>query len=187
MNARDKWNVKHEEILKDGTKLSPNERLVSWKDYLTGGTALDLAAGLGANSTFLTGLGYEVEAWDLSDVAVRHMQLLKSQQNLSVYPIITDLENINALPSRENNYDLVISTYYLDRSLFPFMTMSLKSGGYLFFETYYKTHDESSQTPINEKFLLKPNELLEIFRGWDILYFQMNEQTTQQTIFCRKP
>jgi SAM-dependent methyltransferase len=54
----------------------PDENLVSYVDrgLVTGGRALDLGCGNGRNALYLASLGFEVDAVDLSPVAIAHAQ-----------------------------------------------------------------------------------------------------------------
>ena len=49
----------------------PGSVLLDWKDALTGNSALDLACGRGRNAIHLATLGFEVDAIDISDMAIQ--------------------------------------------------------------------------------------------------------------------
>jgi tellurite methyltransferase len=186
MNSRMKWNSKHKERLDQQRPPEPNPRLKNLSAYLTGGRALDLACGLGGNSFFLARLNYKVEAIDISDVAIQYIQEQVSRDNLTIHPKVCDLMEINNQLWRNQSYDLVVITYYLDRSLFPFVKNLVKEEGYFFMETFYQS-PQTENLGVSNQYKLQPKELLTEFSDWKVLLFEENEQEGRQTIFCQKP
>jgi tellurite methyltransferase len=185
MDTKGKWNSKYKERLNDFMEPIPNTRLKNLAPYLMGGTALDLACGLGGNSLFLSQLNYHVEAIDLSDVAVNYLQQLATEQKLSIQPSLADLTDMNSLQLKKNSFDLVVITYYLDRALFPLVKSLIKDNGYFFMETIYLSPNTDNQG-VSNQYKLQPGELLEVFRDWNILYYEENQEDGRQTIFCKK-
>ncbi|MDR7078146.1 2-polyprenyl-3-methyl-5-hydroxy-6-metoxy-1,4-benzoquinol methylase [Neobacillus niacini] len=185
MNTRDKWNIKHLDRITQLEEPEPNPRLKKLAAYFKeGGTALDIACGLGGNSMFLAQSDYQVEAMDISDVAINYIQEQASKDNLAIQPQVADLTNVNA-QNWLNAYNVMVITYYLDRALFPVVKSSIKEGGYFFMETYYQSPETVGQG-ISEQYKLRSNELLDEFRDWKVLYFEENEQEGWQSIFCQK-
>ncbi|WP_318502451.1 class I SAM-dependent methyltransferase [Bacillus sp. T3] len=185
MNSKSKWNKKYQERVVNLPKLTPNGRLTNLSPYLKGGLALDLACGLGANSLFLAQSNYEVQAIDLSDVAVNYLNEQAREQSLPIKVKVCDLTDKNELHFKQEKFDLVVITYYLDRSLFPLVKMTVKQGGYFFMETYFVSA-ENNNREISDHYKLLPNELLMEFGNWSVLFYEENEQEGRQTIFCRK-
>jgi tellurite methyltransferase len=182
MDTRTKWNHKHKERLQQLTEPEPNARLESLSDYLTGGTALDLACGVGGNSLFLARNNYKVQAIDISEVAIDYIEIQAVKHNLSIQTQVSDLTNFNL---NKKSFDLVVITYYLDRSLFPIVKKHIKEGGYFFMETFYQSPQTENQG-VSTQYKLKPKELLSEFGDWKVLFFEDNEQEGWQTIFCQK-
>lgn len=177
--------MKHQERIKQLRASVANPRLEKLSDYLRGGTALDLACGLGGNSLFLAGLNYQVQAIDISDVAIEFVNEQAAKDHLNIETRIGDLTEMMDRQWLKEPFDLIVITYYLDRKLFPIVKNLIKDSGYFFMETYfYSPHSENKQ--ISDQFKLQPNELLKEFKDWGILYFEENEQEGRQTIFCRK-
>ena len=185
MNSRMKWNSKHKERLDQQRPPEPNPRLKNLSAYLTGGTALDLACGLGGNSIFLAQLNYEVEAIDISDVAIHYIQEQVSRDNLTIHPKICDLTELNNKHWRNQSFDLVIITYFLDRSLFPLVKTLVKQDGYFFMETFYQSPLDENQG-VSNQYKLQPKELLTEFGDWKVHFFEEVENESRQTIFCKK-
>ena len=120
MEMRLKWNKKYNErISQQYNDQAPNQRLKNLTPYLTGSSALDLACGLGANSLFLASIGYQVQAIDISDVAVDYLSEQSYKKKLDINVYLADLTDLNVLNIADSSLDLVISTYYLDRLVFP--------------------------------------------------------------------
>lgn len=186
MNTKDKWNLKHLDRITHLKEPQPNPRLKKLASYFKeGGTALDIACGLGGNSLFLAGMNNQVEAIDISDVAINYVQEQAAKENLSVQPRVTDLTDLDTLNWPNNPFDFIVMSYYLDRSLFPVVKNVLKDGGYFFMETYYQSPYTEEQG-VTEQYKLKSNELLAEFGDWKVLYFEENEQEGWQSIFCQK-
>ncbi|WP_409275173.1 class I SAM-dependent methyltransferase [Neobacillus sp. SCS-31] len=184
--ARAKWDKKHKERLEDMADPLPNERLKNLTPTVLGGTALDLACGLGGNSLFLAEQGYVVEAVDISETAIGFVRELAMKRGLNVHASVMDLTNLENLPFKNGTYDLIVITNYLDRALFPYLKRLLKEGGHFFMETYYDSPNKAGGK-VSEQFRLKPNELLEQFGEWEVLFFEESELEGRQIIFCRKP
>lgn len=187
MDDKNKWNEKYRERLEDSNSSKVNDNLKKFAAYFQGGHAVDLACGLGGNSLYLAQLNYDVTALDISDVAVKHVQELADYHGLSVHATVCDLTKIANLPLKENHYDLVIITNYLQRDLFPILSKIVKENGLIFIETFYKTPNSTDKNDhMPEKFKLNSNELLNVFHNWQILFYEENEFVGKQLIFARK-
>jgi len=126
--------------------------------------ALDLACGTGRNAIYLAKLGYVVDAWDISDVALDLLQQAarRSGVDARIHPRCIDLDEA-VLP--EATYDLIVDTYFLDRRLFEPMAAALRPGGLLFIETLLAT----PARPGRPDYYLQPGELRTAFRGLELL------------------
>ncbi|CEG26493.1 class I SAM-dependent methyltransferase [Bacillus sp. B-jedd] len=185
MNSEEKWEKKHKERLKTLKEPAPNVRLKNLAPYFNGGSALDLACGLGGNSLFLAEQGYTVEAVDLSVTAVNYVADQAEKLGLKVDASVQDLADFSGLPFAKNSFDLIVISYYLDQQLFTYTKDLMKEGGYYFIETYFDSPNIRDRK-VSGKFMLRPQELLDEFRAWQVLYFEENELEGRQTIFCRK-
>lgn len=184
MNPQEKWNLKYTERIADEAEREPNQRLLRLDDYLKGGKAIDIAAGLGANSFYLANKQYDVTAVDISDIAIKYIHEQAAAQRLNITALTADITK-DLWPIKKCKYDLAVITYYLDRSLFPVIKEVINDQGYLFVETFYKTRADNERK-VSDHFKLESNELLKEFKEWKILFFEENEQEGRQTVFCQK-
>jgi tellurite methyltransferase len=185
MDTRMKWNKKYKERIDRLQEPVPNSRLKNLAAYLKGGTALDLACGLGGNSLFLARMNYQVQATDISEVAISYIQEQAAKYNLKIDPRVCDLTEWKNLHWQNHSFHLIVITYYLDRSLFPIIKSIIKEDGYLFMETFYQSPHNGNHG-VSNQYKLQPKELLAEFGGWKVLFFEENEQEGRQTIFCQK-
>ncbi|WP_174727543.1 class I SAM-dependent methyltransferase [Mesobacillus harenae] len=185
MDPKIKWNRKHTDRLNEVEEPLPTARLERLSTYLKGGSALDLACGLGGNSLFLARMNYEVQAIDISDVAVSYIKEQAAKQELAISPRVSDLTDLEQLTLEASSFDLGVITYYLDRAIFPLVKSIIKESGYFFMETFYIATQHGNQK-VSNKYKLESNELLAEFRDWKILFYEENEQEGRQTIFCQK-
>jgi SAM-dependent methyltransferase len=143
--------------------------------------ALDLACGLGRHALYLARLGYTVDAWDVSDVALDHLARAARDQGLAarIRPRQVDLDAA-ALPA--HHYDLVVDTYFLDRRLFGPMQAALKPGGLLFVETLLAT----PQKPGRPDYYLQAGELRAAFPALTELFYQENTDDGWAALLARR-
>jgi tellurite methyltransferase len=184
LDPKSKWNDKHKERLNSSEQSAPNARLKALLPYLTGSSALDFACGLGANSLFLAELGYEVQALDISDVAIHYIKDEARKQELPVRASVGDLTDWGILNLKESSFDLVVITYYLDRSSFPFLKSIIKEDGYLFMETF-SASPRNENRGVSDQYKLRSSELLSVFGDLQVLYYEENVQEGRQTVFVR--
>lgn len=130
----------------------------------TGNDALDIACGMGRNSKFLVSKGFSVDALDISPIVIEN---LKNIDNISAMEVDFDTYIL-----KENSYDLIVCTYYLNRSLFPQIERALKKGGIFIFETFMH-HSDNTKAPSNRSFLLEEGELQSTFSDiYEIVYLK---------------
>lgn len=150
---REKWDSRY---LSDMGSSAPSPVLKAFIDLAPCGDALDIACGNGRNSLFLAEKGYRVDAVDISTVATNH--LTGGHPNINV--ICQDLD-VWAIPV--NRYDLVVNIRFLARRLFPMIRDGLRPGGMLIFESFVGGKRQA--------YCLRPNELLQVFQSFHIVYY----------------
>jgi 2-polyprenyl-3-methyl-5-hydroxy-6-metoxy-1,4-benzoquinol methylase len=185
MDSKTKWNNKYNDRMNDLKKPVPNPRLENLSVYLNGGDALDLACGLGGNSFFLARMNYQVQAVDISDVAINFIRDKASHNQFKIQAQVCDLTDLNNPIWANLTYDIVVISYYLDRSLFPIVKSVIKEGGYFFMETFYQSPRTENQG-VSSQYKLFSNELLAEFGDWNVHFYEENESEGRQTIFCQR-
>jgi len=168
------WNQKYSEH--SHASLEPDPFLVNaYAEFLAGstpGVALDVAGGVGRHSFWLAERGWKVKLVDVSKVGIELARKnIGAQKNYSsrVEAEVVDLQAKSDLG--EEQYDLVLVFFYLQRELFPALITALKPGGLLIYKTYTLEQQRFAGGPSHPMHLLKANELLQAFASLRILHY----------------
>jgi tellurite methyltransferase len=159
---RQRWNRKYE---KHDYPQKPSQIVKDFFVHATPGKALDIATGMGRNAYFLAQNGFEVEAVDISDIAIN--QFRNGPENL--HSSCVDLDTF-IIP--KERYNLILNIRFLNRKFFPQMINGLVPGGVIIFETYLMGDKGSKGGPSCKDYMLQPNELLRAFSGLRILFYR---------------
>ncbi len=168
-DARARWNQRYAQRGVQAFQAAPAVWLLEHRSLLLGAggrRALDVACGNGRHAGYLAALGFEVDAVDISEVAIEALRAAAAGQGLAVHPIRVDLEQ-SELP--QARYDVIVQINYLQRSLFGALTQALKPGGLLILETFTRAVSEAPGDGLDPRFLLEPGELLSAFSDLEIL------------------
>lgn len=133
------------------------------------GDALDLACGRGGNARFLAARGLAVTAWDLSDVAVAEINAVAADR---AWPLVAECRDVEQNPPPDNSYDVIVVSNFLHRATLPQLVDALRDGGVLIYQTHTLARPEGMSGPSNPDFLLRPNELLEVFNGLTLVAYR---------------
>lgn len=152
----------------DSGNFQPSQFLVDNVELLPKGRVLDVAMGSGRNAVYLAKLGFEVEGVDISAEAVDNTVTLARQNNIDLNARVRDLEKNYRI--EKGAYDIIICFNYLQRSLMPQIKEGLRTGGMVVYETYLIDQPRFGK-PRNPEYLLKHNELMEIFRDFRCLRY----------------
>jgi SAM-dependent methyltransferase len=125
--------------------------------------------GRGENAIYLARMGFEVEGVDMSPEAVHNALEAAQTAGVTLKAEITDLERKYVI--KEGTYDVIICFRYLQRSLIPQIKDGLRNGGMIVYETFTVDQIQFGK-PKNPDYLLKPNELLDMFRDFRCLFYQ---------------
>jgi tellurite methyltransferase len=149
--------------------LEPARFLTENLEILPRGRALDVAMGRGRNAIHLAKMGFEVEGIDISSEAV-HAALDRARSaGVSLQARVADLEGDYRI--ERGAYHVILCFNYLQRSLLPQIKEGLRVGGMVVYETF--TVDQARfGKPKNPDYLLKHNELLEMFRDLRCLRYR---------------
>lgn len=129
---------------------APIKLVSDYASLAPGLQALDIACGMGRHSKYLASKGFEVDALDISSVAIAQLQNIPH-----IHAQEVDFDTYT-LPKEK--YDLIVCTYFLERRLFPQMIDALKPNGIILMETFLY-HPDNERTTSNPAFLLKEGEL----------------------------
>jgi tellurite methyltransferase len=148
---------------------SPAQFLVENLDLLPKGRVLDIAMGSGRNAVFMAKMGFHVEGVDISEEEINKALLQAQQNNVYIQTEIADLEKrYRIIPDA---YDVIICFNYLQRSLVTQIKTGLKMGGMIVYETFIIDQRQFGH-PRNPDYLLKYNELLNMFREFRCLRYR---------------
>ena len=147
LEDKNRWNDKYKN---NPVPTKVVEVVEQYGKLATGKKALDIACGMGRNTKFLANLGFEVDALDVSPIAIENLQNIK---NINAQEV-----DFDSYVLTENSYDLIICTYFLKRELFPQIEEALKEDGIFIFETFMH-HVDNTKVPSNKTFLLNEGEL----------------------------
>ena len=165
---RERWNRRHsagELDWKPSAWLLAHEALI--RPRQPNQRALDLACGTGQNALYLARLGYEVDAWDISEVALDRLRarIEASGESLRVTPQQVDLD-LASIPT--TTYDLVLDINFLERQLFHAMAETLRPDGLLLVRTLMRKPAGDDRAAA---YLLEPGELQAAFTRLETLEY----------------
>ncbi len=170
-----KWNEAYKDAdftaAKAATILTNNAHLLPSK-----GNALDLACGRAGNASFLAKMkenDFQIDAIDFSSIVIESLKDYAVKNGLSITPILRDIE-ADGLSNKK--YDVIVVSYFLNRSLFPKIIDALKPKGLLFYQTWSQEKIDDSG-PSNPNFRLSSSELLTLCSEMKILLYREEGNT----------
>ncbi len=131
------------------------------------GTVLDYASGLAANGCWLAHQGFDVTAWDSSNIAVNKINQYEQQFSVGIHAEVRDLEKN---PPSKEKFDVIVVSHFLHRPTLHHLVDSLNAGGLLFYQTF--CGERINDGPSNPDYRLQPGELLKVFSELKILFYQ---------------
>ena len=147
----------------------PSQLLVDNIQLLPKGMVLDVAMGTGRNAVYLAQKGFEVEGVDISPEAVHSALDHAREAGVTLKARVADLEGNYHIT--KNAYDIIICFNYLQRSLITQIKDGLRIGGIVLYETFTVDQVRFGK-PTNPNYLLKHNELRELFDDFRCLYYR---------------
>ena len=168
LTDKQRWDEKHQQ------NTMPHEPIKFIKEHIhlaKGKHALDIACGNGRHSKYLVSHGFDVDALDISSVAIEQLQNIPH-----IHAIEVDFDTYTL---HKEKYDIIVCTYFLERKLFPQMIEALKPKGIILMETFVQ-HEDNGRKATNPSFRLQEGELekyfsqycelLHIEEWWDLDY-----------------
>ena len=157
----------------------PDDFVVKAVSYLPTGEALELGAGQGRNALWLAEHGFKVEATDVSEVGIAHINRKATEKGLDV-----KAAKIDSREAINKTYDIIVSTYvlyYLKRTgalaVIEQMKSHTRSGGLNVISTFTVEGDFYKRNPKAWNFFAELGELRELYKDWEVLeYDEVSEQ-----------
>jgi SAM-dependent methyltransferase len=153
----------------------PTPFLLQWLDHVPKGRALDVATGTGRNALALAEAGFEVDAVDISAVAIERARAEAGRRGLGVTWSVADLDT-DPLPG--DDYDLITVVRYRNRGLWRPLASALAPDGWILIEHHLRTHRQDAVGPSDDAFRLEPGELLEAFADLRIVHYSERVEPT---------
>jgi tellurite methyltransferase len=148
----------------------PSQFLIDNSELLPAGKVLDIAMGSGRNAIYLAERCLEVEGIDISHEDIQQALNIAQERGLKINAHVVDIEGSD-YSIEKDAYDLIICFNYLYRPLIPMIKEGLRKGGMVIYETYLVEQAEYGK-PKNPAYLLKHNELLDLFRDFRCLRYR---------------
>lgn len=151
------------------------------KNYLqpllpAGSTGLDLAGGAGHHAVWLAEQGWRMTLADWSDAALA-MARDHAENADSVHTLETvqgpALDVVMRFQHEGRRFGFILVSFFLDRSVLPWLPKILLPGGLLLYRTYTENNEllGNPRGPRNPDYLLRSQELLTTFRDMRILHY----------------
>lgn len=172
---RDKWNARYLAGAYEG-RTHPSALLEHWASRLQGTRpaprAIDLACGRGRNALFLARRGWQVDAVDISTVALARLRAAAEAEGLPVNCVERDLEPASSALDgfAERCYDLALSMRYTDIPLVEALPRVLAPGGHLIAEMHLNT-EKPVAGPRSPRFRVAPGELRKAGSALELLHY----------------
>ncbi len=163
---RQKWDQKYAEGAYQA-RTWPSELLEAWLDKFPPGRALDIGCGTGRNALCIAAAGYQVDALDISSVALQRGRDSARERGLEINFQQIDLDNLELEP---NQYQLITIIRYVNRQITQTIINALAPGGWLLFEHHLRTPIDVDG-PRSPNFRLAPQEPLAMFSGLRVLHY----------------
>lgn len=164
------WNERYSEPTYVYGK-SPNAFLAEQLNVLTPGRALFPAEGEGRNAAYAAGLGWQADAFDYSEAALRKAEQLFAEQGVEVDYTLKDITRFEAAAVV---YDLIALCFVHlppdDRHRFHAQCVqALRPGGHLVLEAFHKAQlPLSSGGPKQPALLFSEADLAQDFMGLEL-------------------
>ncbi len=151
------------------------------KNYLqpllpAGSAGIDLAGGAGHHAVWLAQQGWRMVLADWSEAA-----LAIAREKAAALPADNTLETVQGaaldvltrFQEQERRFGFVLVSFFLDRAVLPLLPRVLAPGGLLLYRTYTVDNERlgNPRGPRNPEYLLRSQELLEVYRDMKILHY----------------
>ena len=125
--------------------------------------------GRGRHAIVLARHGFQTFGVDIKLDAVRDTVSEAAREDLTVRGWCADL---TMFPLPAGAFDLLVVTRYLQRDLFAAIRGAVTPGGCVVYETFTVLQPALGFGPTTPDYLLELGELRELFRGWEIVFYE---------------
>jgi SAM-dependent methyltransferase len=169
---RSHWDLKYEQGLPSLEKPDPFY-LTSFDQFVAdsfpnGGTALDLAGGIGRHALWLAQRNWQVTVVDISEVAIRILHQKAQQLDLTLDLLALDAREYSFQPAY---FNLILMFYHFDRNICPKVLSTLKPGGFLICKSSLSWDSYEGAAPTSIK-PLERSEILSMLPGLQVMHHQ---------------
>lgn len=169
---------KYDEIYKQNQNVfgvEPTPMVKSLLKYISSGSVLDIGAGEGRNSLFLSSKGFDVTALDPSPVAMEKVNQTAKENNIVVKTMMADINKFQF----PHKYDVIVANlifHHLTKdeaySVINKIRTHTNLAGFNVVNVITKNGDFYLDNPNTDKFYAETNEIKKIYFDWKILEFQ---------------
>lgn len=157
-----------------GGEGKPESLVTELTKYLQSGYVLELGAGQGRNSLYLTRHGLKVEAKDISAMGLEKLEKIAKGDNLNI-----QTRKADAREDFQQIYDAIVSTYMLHHlsksealEIISKMKEHTRTGGYNAVTVFTKEGDFFNKNPATDKFYPGLGEMKDVYADWEILEYK---------------
>jgi SAM-dependent methyltransferase len=136
--------------------------------FPNGGTALDLAGGIGRHALWLAKRNWQVTVVDISEVAIHKLDQKARQLDLTLDLLALDAKEY---PFQPACFDLIVMFYHFDRDICPSVLSTLKLGGFLICKSSLSWDSYAGAAPASIRPLAK-GEILSMLPGLRVMHHQ---------------
>ncbi|MBU2968696.1 class I SAM-dependent methyltransferase [Pseudoalteromonas sp. C2R02] len=146
-----------------------NSYLADIKNVVKSAPILDLASGSGRNGLYLVNNDLSVIFSDIRHEALEETKenIASNKKHLAHFWQVDFEQDTNEL--KDKHFSGVLVFRYLHRPLFENIKNAVLPGGFIIYETFTLGNEKYGR-PKNPDFLLAKGELIEQFKGWQILH-----------------
>ncbi len=161
--------------------LSPaHEEVVSAMNYISPCKALDLGAGQGRNTLYLSSIGFEVSAVDNNALFLQELANISLEENLNLNVYKHDINEANI----KSNFDFIFATdvfMFLNPTRISSIIVNMQNhtniGGYNLIVSSLSVPGHTLATPFPFSFI--QNELREYYNDWKIIQYSEHTKPTK--------
>ncbi len=157
-----------------GEKTEPHDLVRKFAPLIPRGRpVVDIAMGRGRDLMFLARSGFPAYGLERSREAINLATEAAEKDGTAIGAVLADALS---LPFRTGSAGAVLVFYFLERKILSALADLLGSGGLLLYQTFLKRQNDIDR-PRNPEYLLDDGELLDRFRGLELLFYE-------EGVFC---